>query len=217
VTLLGLLQGMHRYREHVLRQAMRLASPATQLRDEGDSVRQNELMSRIRRGNGGPFDSPPQRRHMSPNQTGTRWKDAALPTQGVIAFRRLSLSAFLPQAVVACIDDCNNDNMLIINEVLVVVNIALGNQPVAGYVAEDRNGYGTITVEEIPAAVANALNGCSGVESTPIPTPGAASHSDSACKNPACREDDLRRKFSSHATPRGVATASGEITVAAAV
>ena len=50
--------------------------------------------------------------------------------------------------------------MVTVDEILTMVNIALGNTPVADCVAGDRNGDGTITVDEILAAVNNALSGC---------------------------------------------------------
>jgi hypothetical protein len=40
------------------------------------------------------------------------------------------------------------------------VNIALGNTPLAACLAGDSSGDGTITVDEILAAVNNALSGC---------------------------------------------------------
>jgi hypothetical protein len=41
-----------------------------------------------------------------------------------------------------------------------MVNIALGNRTLGDCDAGDRNGDGTITVDEILAAVNDALNGC---------------------------------------------------------
>jgi len=47
-----------------------------------------------------------------------------------------------------------------IDEILTLVNIALGNADVSGCEPGDRNGDGKITIDEILAAVNNALNGC---------------------------------------------------------
>jgi hypothetical protein len=44
-----------------------------------------------------------------------------------------------------------------------MVNIALGNTALQTCAAGDANGDGQITVDEILAAVNNALNGCSSV------------------------------------------------------
>jgi hypothetical protein len=47
-----------------------------------------------------------------------------------------------------------------VDEILTMVNIALGNTPVTECLPGDRNGDGTITVDEILTAVHNALDGC---------------------------------------------------------
>jgi hypothetical protein len=60
-----------------------------------------------------------------------------------------------------CVGDCGGDDVVTVDEILTMVNIALGNTPVADCVPGDRNGDGTITVDEILAAVGKALAGCS--------------------------------------------------------
>jgi hypothetical protein len=68
--------------------------------------------------------------------------------------------------VVPCVGDCNGDGTVTVDEILAMVNIALGiplgNVPVGGgdCRAGDANHDGQITVDEILAAVNNALNGC---------------------------------------------------------
>ena len=47
-----------------------------------------------------------------------------------------------------------------IDELLTLVNIALGNSPVTACGDGDANADGEITIDEILAAVNNALNGC---------------------------------------------------------
>jgi hypothetical protein len=47
-----------------------------------------------------------------------------------------------------------------IDELLRMVNIALGSSPISECWPGDQNGNGNITVDEILAAVNNALNGC---------------------------------------------------------
>jgi hypothetical protein len=47
-----------------------------------------------------------------------------------------------------------------VDELLVMVNIALGNAPVSDCEVGDTGGDGQITVDEILRAVNNALNGC---------------------------------------------------------
>jgi len=49
-----------------------------------------------------------------------------------------------------------------VDEILTMVNIALGNTPVMTCEAGDANHDGQITIDEILTAVNNALNGCGG-------------------------------------------------------
>ena len=59
-----------------------------------------------------------------------------------------------------CRGDCNSDRHVTVDEVLTMMNIALGNSPTSDCIWGDGNHDGTITVDEILAAVSNALNGC---------------------------------------------------------
>ena len=59
-----------------------------------------------------------------------------------------------------CAGDCNGDDEVTVNEILSLVNVALGNASVATCEVGDINGDGEITVNEILAAVNNALTGC---------------------------------------------------------
>ncbi len=65
-----------------------------------------------------------------------------------------------PAPASACAGDCNGDGMVTVDEILAMVNIALGSDLVTNCTAGDVNGDGMITVDEILAAVDNALNGC---------------------------------------------------------
>jgi hypothetical protein len=47
-----------------------------------------------------------------------------------------------------------------INELVVSVNISSGVTPVASCLAADRDRGGTVTINELVAAVGNAANGC---------------------------------------------------------
>jgi hypothetical protein len=67
---------------------------------------------------------------------------------------------------IPCAGDCDASGFVTIDEVLVLVNIALGNAPTSLCPAGDVNGDKSVTVDEILAAVKSALNGC--------PTVGAA-------------------------------------------
>jgi hypothetical protein len=59
-----------------------------------------------------------------------------------------------------CVGDCSGDGMVTVDELLTMVNIALGNAPISECPAGDANNDMQITVDEILTAVNNALNGC---------------------------------------------------------
>ncbi len=59
-----------------------------------------------------------------------------------------------------CVGDCDGSGQVTVDEILTMVNIALGNTPAMDCLAGDANFDGQITVDEILAAVNNALNGC---------------------------------------------------------
>lgn len=59
-----------------------------------------------------------------------------------------------------CTGDCNGDPEVTVDEILTMVNIALGNGQVSDCRAGDANHDNQITVDEILTAVNNALNGC---------------------------------------------------------
>ncbi len=59
-----------------------------------------------------------------------------------------------------CAGDCGADGTVTVDELLTLVNIALGNAPTGNCLAGDVNGDHQITVDEILAATNRALNGC---------------------------------------------------------
>jgi hypothetical protein len=67
---------------------------------------------------------------------------------------------FVVQAVSACVGDCSNNQHVTVDEILLMVNIALGNGNVTDCEAGDADHNGQITVDEILAAVNKALSGC---------------------------------------------------------
>ena len=73
----------------------------------------------------------------------------------------LALFSLPARAQTACAGDCNNDGSVSIDELLTMVNIALGTAPVAACTAGDINHDNEITVDEILTAVHAALRGCS--------------------------------------------------------
>jgi hypothetical protein len=70
-------------------------------------------------------------------------------------------SAVPTPTVAPCVGDCNGNGQVAVDQILTMVNIALGNMPIASCEAGDANHDGQITVDEILMAVNNALNGCS--------------------------------------------------------
>ena len=75
-----------------------------------------------------------------------------------------------------CVGDCDGSGDVTVDEILKMVNIALGNDTLDQCEAGDGNMDGQITVDEILTAVNNALNGC------PI-TGGAAQDEAEQCDN----------------------------------
>jgi hypothetical protein len=61
---------------------------------------------------------------------------------------------------VVCAGDCNKDHVVTVDELLVMVQIALGNDDITACDQSDANGDGRVTVDEILMAVSSALNGC---------------------------------------------------------
>ncbi|MFI5399240.1 MAG: choice-of-anchor Q domain-containing protein [Candidatus Binatia bacterium] len=61
---------------------------------------------------------------------------------------------------ISCVGDCNRAGSVTVDEILTMVNIALGNSPISDCLPGDANNDGQITVDEILTAVNNALNGC---------------------------------------------------------
>ena len=59
-----------------------------------------------------------------------------------------------------CAGDCNANGTVSINELVIGVAIALGNQPVSACPAFDANNDQHVTISELVTAVNNALNGC---------------------------------------------------------
>jgi len=61
---------------------------------------------------------------------------------------------------ISCVGDCNGDHMVTVDEIITMVNIALGLAPITDCPAADVNGDGMVTVDELQTAIVNALNGC---------------------------------------------------------
>jgi len=68
-----------------------------------------------------------------------------------------------PVGPVLCVGDCDTDFQVTVDEILTMVNIALGLGSITPCTRGDLNMDGQITVDEILVAVNNALNGCPSV------------------------------------------------------
>jgi hypothetical protein len=62
-------------------------------------------------------------------------------------------------AVAPCAGDCDRNGVVTVDDILTMVNIALGNAETTECRSGDANEDGQITVDEILQAVSNALNG----------------------------------------------------------
>jgi hypothetical protein len=95
------------------------------------------------------------------SQTPTPPLGAATATQTATS---QSTAAVSPTATIvgslSCPGDCNGDGAVSINELLLAVNIALGNVAPATCPAADRNNDGVVMVNELILAVSQALDGC---------------------------------------------------------
>lgn len=80
-----------------------------------------------------------------------------------------------PSLTSSCVGDCNDDQKVTVNEILVMVNVALGSAVLSNCQAGDANTDGKITVSDILVAVNNALGTCAGAP-TPTPTGGPTTH-----------------------------------------
>jgi Trypsin len=65
-----------------------------------------------------------------------------------------------PVPLVPCIGDCNRNRVVTTNELLLMINVALGKFPSAYCLEGDANADGVITVDELVRAVGAALRGC---------------------------------------------------------
>ena len=77
----------------------------------------------------------------------------------------------------SCVGDCNGNCVVTVDELILMVNIALDDNGTGRCVAGDASGDGHITINEIIAAVGNALTEC---PSAAAPTPTVSSGTDGA-------------------------------------
>jgi virginiamycin B lyase len=70
---------------------------------------------------------------------------------------------------IPCAGDCNHDNSVTVNEIITLVNIALGTTNVSQCAAGDANHDNEITIDEILTAVNKALTGCGSAAAPVLP------------------------------------------------
>jgi hypothetical protein len=80
----------------------------------------------------------------------------------VSATATASLTLTPTRTPIPCGGDCRGDETVTVDDLLTLVNVALGNANVGVCTAGDMNHDNEITIDEILTAVANALNGCPG-------------------------------------------------------
>lgn len=100
----------------------------------------------------GPTATPPAGTPTAVLDTPTPGDSTTTPTEG-------SGATPTPDGL-ACVGDCNGNNVVAINELIIGVNIALGNAVVGQCSSFDRNGNGAVAINELISGVNNALNGC---------------------------------------------------------
>jgi hypothetical protein len=107
------------------------------------------------------------------DRSGNLYAGGYFSTAGTIASS--NFAKFEPCAIAVCVGDCDGNSRVTIDEILTLVNIALGNAAMADCDPGDARGDGQITVDEILAAVNCALNGCESPTNTPTPPPTSTS------------------------------------------
>ena len=105
--------------------------------------------------------------HLAPRSVVARLPYLTLALVGLVGF------ALQPAEGQVCVADCNTDGEVTVNELVTMVNVALGTVDVSGCTVGDANHDATISINEIITGVNNALNGC-GISPTATPTPGSS-------------------------------------------
>jgi hypothetical protein len=75
-----------------------------------------------------------------------------------------------PGSALACVGDCNGDDTVAINELIVGVNVALGSQLLDACEPFDCEGNGTVPINCLIQGVNNALTGCPATPTVGPPT-----------------------------------------------
>jgi hypothetical protein len=62
---------------------------------------------------------------------------------------------------VVCVGDCDRTGVVLVNEIIFGVTVALGSRDVRDCPAFDPDGDGEVMINDLVLAVSNLLNGCS--------------------------------------------------------
>ena len=103
----------------------------------------------------------------TPTQTFT---PIARPTLTPTAVRSATSTPTATPTPTPCVGTCQPGSMVTVDELVTMVNIALGNVSVSACQSGDANIDGRITVDELVTAVNNALYGCGVTPPTPAAT-----------------------------------------------
>ncbi len=127
-------------------------------RAEGASGEFHEKVLEIRIAPGS-LATPTPAPTMSPSATPTASSTATSTPRPSSTSTSTPTAAATPSPVAPCAGDCSGDRTTTVDEILLLVNRALG-EAAAPCPAGDGDGNGSITVDEIIAAVDRALRGC---------------------------------------------------------
>lgn len=67
-----------------------------------------------------------------------------------------------PDAGQPCVGDCNEDGLVIVNELLIAVRIALEEMELSLCPIADADGDEAVRIPDLITAIGHALNGCPG-------------------------------------------------------
>ena len=102
-----------------------------------------------------------------------------LQSSGMLVTAMVVGATLLAVPVHACSGDCDANGVVSVNELIVMVNMALGSRDMSACPVADANGDGKITINELVMATGQALSGCApdatptvGEEPTATATPG---------------------------------------------
>jgi len=88
-----------------------------------------------------------------------------------VALFELALVTVAHEAAGQCVGDCDGSGTVTVDDVITMVNVALGTTSISGCDAGAPGHTGTILINDVVTAVNNSLHGCPTAPSTPTPTP----------------------------------------------